>query len=226
MGMSSWQDGLMIGRTRDGGGQRLSDQAYIRLRDALVTLEFEPMQPLNERVLSEQLDMGLAPIREALRRLEHERLVTIYPRRGIFASEIVITDQQSIKEVRFELEGLAAGLAAERATREESDALMHIAEQLVLETTSPAKIKGDADFRMLVYSMARNSFLQPILETHLNLARRLWYFCRRQKSRTAIGPIDHRPIAKAIAAGDALEARRLLSKAVADHSDMLRDMLS
>ncbi|WP_366552681.1 GntR family transcriptional regulator [Aquibaculum sediminis] len=207
-------------------GRRLSDQAYIRLRDALVTLEFEPMQPLNERILSAQLGMGLAPIREALRRLEHERLVTIYPRRGIFAAEIVITDQQAIKEVRYELEGLAAALAAERATKEESDALIQIADRLVLETTSHGKITGDAEFRMLVYNMARNSFLQPILETHLNLARRLWYFCRRQKSRTAIGPIDLRPVAEAIAAGDALEARQLLSSAVAEHSDMLREMLS
>lgn len=216
----------MNGTTIGTSGRRLSDQAYIRLRDALVTLEFEPMQPLNERILSAQLGMGLAPIREALRRLEHERLVTIYPRRGIFAAEIVITDQQAIKEVRYELEGLAAALAAERATKEESDALIQIADRLVLETTSHGKITGDAEFRMLVYNMARNSFLQPILETHLNLARRLWYFCRRQKSRTAIGPIDLRPVAEAIAAGDALDARRLLSSAVAEHSDMLREMLS
>lgn len=216
----------MTGDVEDEAGGRLSDKAYRRLRDGLITLEFEPMQPLNERALSQRLNMGLAPVREALRRLEHERLVTIYPRRGIFAAEIVITDQQSIKEVRYELEGLAAALAAARATREECEVLMAIAEALVLETESPAKIGGDARFRRQVYAMARNSFLLPVLEMHHNLAMRLWYFCRRQASQIDIGPIDYRPIAEAIAARDSERARILLSKVVADHSDLLRQMLS
>ena len=216
----------MTGDVEDEAGGRLSDKAYRRLRDGLITLEFEPMQPLNERALSQRLNMGLAPVREALRRLEHERLVTIYPRRGIFAAEIVITDQQSIKEVRYELEGLAAALAAARATREECEVLMAIAEALVLETESPAKIGGDAKFRRQVYAMARNSFLLPVLEMHHNLAMRLWYFCRRQASQIDIGPIDYRPIAEAIAARDSERARILLSKVVADHSDLLRQMLS
>lgn len=209
----------------NGRTDRLSDKAYRRLRDGLITLEFEPMEPLNERALSQRLNVGLAPIREALRRLEHERLVTIYPRRGIFAAEIVITDQQAIKEVRFELEGLAAALAAVRGTKEEAEALMRIADNLLLERESPRKIGGDAEFRRHVYAMARNSFLQPVLEMHHNLAMRLWYFCRRQKSRVDIGPIDYRPIAQAIADGDAERARFLLSKVVADHSDLLRAML-
>ncbi len=210
----------------NGRSDRLSDKAYRRLRDGLITLEFEPMAPLNERALSQRLNVGLAPIREALRRLEQERLVTIYPRRGIFAAEIVITDQQSIKELRFELEGLAAALAANRGTKEEAETLMLIAEDLVLERASSAKINGDARFRRQVYAMARNSFLQPVLEMHHNLAMRLWYFCRRQKSRTDIGPIDYRPIAQAIKDGDPEKARFLLAKTVADHSDLLRAMLA
>jgi len=204
---------------------RLSDKAYRRLRDGLITLEFEPSQPLNERALSQRLNMGLAPIREALRRLEQERLVTIYPRRGIFAAEIVITDQQSIKEVRYELEGLAAALAAARGTLEESETLMAIAEALVLETESPNRIRGDARFRRHIYAMARNSFLLPVLEMHHNLAMRLWYFCRRQTSRPVLGPMDYRPVATAIAQRDSEAARALQSKIIAEHSDILREML-
>ncbi len=211
---------------RGFGGDRLSDKAYKRLRDGLIKLEFEPMEPLNERALSQRLDVGLAPIREALRRLERERLVTIYPRRGIFASEIVITDQLAIKEIRFEIEGLAGALAATRATREEGEALVAIADALFRETESVEKIGGDARFHRLVYAMARNSFLLPILEMHFNLSLRLWYFCRRRSSRVDIGPLDHREVARAIAAGDAHAARTLLSEHVAYHSDLLREMLS
>jgi DNA-binding GntR family transcriptional regulator len=210
---------------RTSGGDRLSDIVYNRLRDGLIKLEFEPMEPLIERALSQRLEVGLAPIREALRRLERERLVTIYPRRGIFASEIVITDQQAIKEVRFEIEGLAAALAAARGTKEEGETLMALAEALVLETESSDKISGDAQFHRHIYVMARNSFLLPILEMHFNLSLRLWYFCRRHASRVAISAIDHRPIAKAILDGDSEAARTLLSEHVAAHSDLLRKML-
>jgi len=214
-------------RTKDKNQkkQRLSDQAYEQLRDALIRLEFEPMEPLNERTLSANMGMGLAPIREALRRLEHERLVTIYPRRGIFAAEINITDQQSIKEIRYELEGLAAYLAATRGTQQECQELMDIAEVLLQATESEDKLRGDAAFRRQVYMMARNSFLQPVLEMHHNLAMRLWYYCRRQKTRATIGAMDYRPIAQAIKDGDADKARQLLSGVVAEHSDILKSLL-
>lgn len=205
--------------------KRLSDQAYEQLRDALIKLEFEPMEPLNERSLSAKMGMGLAPIREALRRLEQERLVTIYPRRGIFAAEINITDQQSIKEIRYELEGLAASLAATRGTQQECLELMEIAKELLLATESEDKLRGDAAFRRQIYAMARNNFLQPVLEMHHNLAMRLWYFCRRQKTRATIGTMDYRPIATAIMKGDADKARRLLSGVVAEHSDILKSLL-
>lgn len=215
----------MTSNDNNADKERLSDQAYRRLRDGLIKLEFEPMEPLNERALSARLDMGLAPIREALRRLEHERLVTIYPRRGVFAAEIIITDLQTIKEVRFELEGLAAALAAVRGTPEECVTLREIADELVLSTTSEDKLKGDAKFRRHVYAMARNSFLQPVLEMHHNLTMRLWYFYRRQKSRADIGPLDYRHIVQAITDGDADKARDRLSQVVTDHSEQLRSML-
>ncbi len=216
---------MSLENKNDRRDERLSDKAYRRLRDGIITLEFEPMAPLNERTLSEQLNMGRAPIREALRRLEHERLVSIYPRVGVFAAEIVITDQQSIKEIRFELEGLAAALASTRGTPEEGAVLTQLADDLVILNESSDKIMGDAKFRRHIYAMTRNSFLQDILETHHNLSMRLWYFCRRQRSRANIGPLDYRPIAQAIADGDADTARRLLSAVVAEHSALLHAML-
>ncbi|MFT4193701.1 GntR family transcriptional regulator [Ottowia sp.] len=203
----------------------MSDLVYRRLRDSLVTLEYLPKTPLNERNLSAELNVGLAPIREALRRLERERLVVIYPRQGIFAAEIAITDQQLIKEIRLEIEGLAAELAALRASDDERQALVKLADAVVLVTNSGEKINGDAKVHRAIYQMARNSFLEPILAMHFNLSLRLWHFCRRMVRRPDMGPIDHRPLARAIAAGDAALARRLLSEHVAHDSDALRDIL-
>src|SRR5215218_9129751 len=75
------------------GPLRLVDQAYTRLRDDLIALRIEPGEPLDEKRLSARLGVGLTPVRDAIKRLTLERLVTTYPRRGTFASEISVSDE-------------------------------------------------------------------------------------------------------------------------------------
>src|SRR5215218_3370906 len=111
----------------DGTGGLLADRAYAALRDRIVSLRIAPGAPINEDALGRELDMGRTPVREAIKRLALENLVTVFPRRGTFASEINITDLAHISDVRQQLEGHAAYRAAERLTatqREELDALV------------------------------------------------------------------------------------------------------
>lgn len=212
----------------DGGAslERFSDKAYDILRDRLVRLHYAPMQPLNERSLTVDLEIGLAPIREALRRLESDHLVVIYPRRGIFAAEIGLRDQQSIKEVRVEIEGLAAALAASRATAPERRALVEFAEELHRETDVDKLMAGDEAFHRMIYAMARNAFLEPALIQHYGLAIRLWYFCAHNSWMPEVPPAaDHRELAAAISVGDSDRAKDLLRTHVQQGSDHVRDLL-
>src|SRR5215210_7328920 len=89
----------------------LSAKAYYLIRDRIVTLELEPGSLLNEKELAYELGLGRTPVREALKRLELENLVEVYPRRGIFVSGVDVGDLGSISELRCELEGCAARLA-------------------------------------------------------------------------------------------------------------------
>src|SRR5689334_10678668 len=110
-----------------GERQLLADRAYIELRDRLVTLRIPPGAPIDEDLLGDELEMGRTPVREAIKRLALENLVTVFPRRGTFASEINITDLADISDVRTQLEGHAAYRAAERITeaqRVEMDELL------------------------------------------------------------------------------------------------------
>jgi DNA-binding GntR family transcriptional regulator len=219
---------LLMESVSDGAASalRFSDRAYDILRDRLVRLHYAPMQPLNERSLTVDLEIGLAPIREALRRLEGDRLVVIYPRRGIFAAEIGLRDQQSIKEVRVEIEGLAAALAASRATAQERKALIELADRHYHEPDLDERLTGDEVFHRTIYSMARNAFLEPTLIQHYGLASRLWYFCALNSWMPDVVPIaDHRPLAAAIAVGDSERARDLLREHVEQGSDYVRDLL-
>src|SRR5579862_2319971 len=97
----------------------LADRAYVELRDRIVTLQIAPGAPIDEDFLGRELAMGRTPVREAIKRLALESLVTVFPRRGTFASEINITDLNHISDVRMVLEGHAAYRAAQRITAEQ-----------------------------------------------------------------------------------------------------------
>src|SRR5579871_2309464 len=112
---------------RQAGRELLADRAYGELRDRIVTLQIPPGAPIDEDVLGGELGIGRTPVREAIKRLSLENLVTVFPRRGTFASDINITDLADISDVRIQLEGHAAYRAAQRITaaqREELGALL------------------------------------------------------------------------------------------------------
>ena len=105
----------------------LSDQAYYRLREMIITLELPPGAAINERDLMERTNLGRTPIREALRTLANERLVEIFPRRGVLVAGVNAGDLAGLSEVRRLLEPPAARAAAERRTaadRAETESLL------------------------------------------------------------------------------------------------------
>src|SRR3712207_8037247 len=60
----------------------LADKAYVAIRDRLIMLDIRPGDPIDDDVLAKDLGVGRTPVREALKRLEGDRLVVSYPRRG------------------------------------------------------------------------------------------------------------------------------------------------
>src|ERR1700734_3583627 len=135
-------------RRRSAPRGLLADRAYRELRDRLVTLRIAPGAPIDEDLVGRELKMGRTPVREAIKRLALENLVTVYPRRGTFASDINITDLSQISEVRAVLEGHAAAWAAQRLTAEQRSEL----QALRAELTARA---GDNDRRALMELDAR-----------------------------------------------------------------------
>src|SRR3954467_2241588 len=143
-------------------GELLADRAYSALRDQIVTLAIPPGSPINEDALGQALDMGRTPVREAIKRLALENLVSVFPRRGTFASEINITDLAHISDVRIQLEGHAAYRAAERLTpaqREELDGLVDEIERRP-RGDADALMALDARIHRFVYRCAGNPYLR------------------------------------------------------------------
>ena len=84
--------------------QSLTDRAYAEIEEMIITLRLAPGSAISESELSAHLGIGRTPIREALQRLARERLVSIFPRRGIIVTEINVASQLRLLEVRRELE--------------------------------------------------------------------------------------------------------------------------
>jgi DNA-binding GntR family transcriptional regulator len=175
-----------MGGRRAAGGLRLADQAYLRIRDDIVTVRLQPGDPLDEKILSRQLEVGLTPVRDALKRLTLERLAVIYPRRGTFVTDINISDERWLTEIRVEMEGLAAALAAERATDEECAAMTRLAGSLEdASELSLDYISVDTEIHRAIYAAAHNPYLETSLNLYANLAMRIWHYgIQRMRART------------------------------------------
>ncbi|HJX47084.1 MAG TPA: GntR family transcriptional regulator, partial [Gaiellaceae bacterium] len=78
----------------------LADKAYQAIRELIVSLELAPGAVIDEPELMERLGIGRTPVREGLRRLAHERLVEVYPRRGMFVTGVDVRELARLSEVR------------------------------------------------------------------------------------------------------------------------------
>ena len=208
-----------------GGRPRLIDHAYEAIRDDLITLRIEPGAPLEEKQLSASLEVGLTPVRDALKRLTLERLVVTYPRRGTFAAEINISDERWLTEARTGLEGLAAALAAQRASDAERAELIELAEKLEGTTLSIASIDRDGDVHRAIYTAAHNPYLESTLNQYANAALRIWHYALRSLGSHSPRPCDQTEVVAAIVEHDGERARAAAEAHLLDYSIEIRRLL-
>jgi DNA-binding GntR family transcriptional regulator len=220
-----------ISVVRDGRGtprDLLADRAYRELRDRLITLRIPPGSPIDEDVIGRELAMGRTPVREAIKRLALENLVTVFPRRGTFAAEINITDLAHVSDVRAQLEGHAAYRAAERVTAAQRAELSALLEELQLSRGNDeveSLMELDARVHRFIYRCAANPFLEETLTRYFNLSLRIWYLVIDRLPHLFARVHEHQDVLVAIAAGDAELAQDILSGHIATFEREIRAVL-
>jgi DNA-binding GntR family transcriptional regulator len=215
-------------RTGDGNASELlADRAYAALRDRIVQLRIAPGAPINEDELGRDLDMGRTPVREAIKRLALENLVTVFPRRGTFASEINITDLAHISDVRQQLEGHAAYRAAERLTAAGRVALDALLERIEAPGEAPRDelMALDADIHRFIHRASANPYLEETLGRYFNLSLRIWYLVLDRLPHLTERVREHRPLLEAVRDGDADRARRIAAEHVGTFATEIRSVL-
>lgn len=205
----------------------LAEQAYLELRDRLVTLQITPGSPINDERVAAQLEIGRTPVREALKRLEMERLVVSYPRRGTFATEVQITDLGQLTEVRQRLEPLAASCAARRASTQHKLALTALLDELDAATGADVDelIRLDLRLHRALYAATSNPYLEDTLVRYDNLATRIWCLFLDRLPGLAGHVSEHGPLVRAVLAGDGDQAAILASEHVAGFETAIRALI-
>ena len=206
----------------------LADKAYHEIRGLIVSLELAPGAVIDERELIERLEIGRTPVREALRRLAHERLVEVYPRRGMFVTGVDVRELARLSEVRELLEPEAARLAAERATdtdRAELGALL-----AELDAGGSELIDLDERIHRAVYRAAHNDLLEATLEQYYVLANRIWSIALGSANMNGATELEeaveaHRALLEAIQVGDGERAAETMRAHVQNFEQAMHRVL-
>ncbi|MDO4176248.1 MAG: GntR family transcriptional regulator [Bacillota bacterium] len=202
----------------------LREMVYEELKMQILTGAIIPGTRMMEVELAEEMGVSRTPIREAIRKLEKEGLVTIEPRRGAYASMISTEDMVEILEVRQDLEGLAAFFAAERMQPAQLDELKAVSasyNEAVTRGSMEDMIKFDTRFHRIIVDSCHNKILVQMIEQLQELVLRFRYIYYDNFKRAENMPEEHEAILKAIESKDTNLAR----EAADVHIDRLKTMV-
>ena len=193
----------------------LNERIYQSLRDDILANRLPPGAPLNEVAIASAFSVSRGPVREAIRRLNAEKLAILVPRRGSIVSSLSAEEFLDAYRVREALEVLAVRLATPYLEPAVLDELEQLHQQMV-ESASAGDTDGffsaNTTFHTLIVDRSGNEKLQEIYHPMVNQMRRY-----RMSSVSLRGGLqrsceEHHAILEAMKSGAADEAARLLSE--------------
>lgn len=219
---------------------QVRDKVYERLRQAILKGRLQPGDRLVERKLAEQLAVSRTPVREAIRMLELEGLVSHLPRVGAMVARVNDMEVFEIYRIRAVLEGLAARMAAERIGAEQ---LEHLG--VLLKYIEAYSAEGDVgnlekvhrEFNDLIYKAANSQRLYGMITTLVDHITRFIRVGYSYPGRIPEATREHRQLVEAIKMrdGDLSEriarehidnSRRAYFREMAQQSEINADRIS
>ena len=209
-------------------GPTLKEHVYRVLREAILDADiygvgFEPR--LDERELAQQLGISRTPLREALTRLEHEGLVDVLARKGVFLRRRSCTEIVEMITVWAALESMAARLACKYASEIDIDRLREAGAGYTLESAKDRLSEyseANIEFHKLIVSLSNCGELTRTADRLFTQLRPVRRRAMRDSSRTERSVEDHMAIIEAISERDAGRAGDL----VREHTMRLGEYIS
>ncbi|MHB1652478.1 MAG: GntR family transcriptional regulator [Desulfitobacteriaceae bacterium] len=204
----------------------LREIVFDSMREAIISGVLKPGERLMEIQLADEMGVSRTPIREAIRKLELEAFVVMIPRKGAYVAGVSLKDMADVFEIRAALEGLAAGLAAERITEEELEQMERVL--LFDESEEPdleKVVESDTDFHALVYKSSRNERLVQILGNLREHFQRFRSTSLAVPGRIKLAIEEHRTIVEALGRHDVAEAQELATAHIVTAENVMFEAL-
>ena len=192
----------------------LADQVYDRLENDIIQGIYAKGEILTELKLAEQLGVSRTPIREALRRLEQERLITDAGK-GSRVLGISEDDVLDIMNIREHMEGLASYYATLNMTKEGLQELKHIIDLMDFyydKWDVEHLRRADDDFHDAICRLSKRTVIKDTLVPLHRKTRRYRKIAMEDKARATCTLQEHHEIYDASASGDAELARKLATE--------------
>ncbi len=198
------------------------------IREAIKDGKLQPRERLMEIQLAEELGVSRTPVREALRKLELEGFIVMVPRKGAYVADLSYKDIADVFEIRAALEGLAAGLAAERITEEELEEMGRLLVEkgeAVSANDVERCVEVDTRFHEALYKASRNDRLVTILSNLREQIQRFRLTSLSYPGRMRESLDEHRTIIESLEARDISAVRQLAQEHIENAENVLLDVL-
>jgi DNA-binding GntR family transcriptional regulator len=208
--------------------QPLQEQAYNKLREALMSGHFAPGQSITLRATAEQMGTSPMPVRDALRRLEFEHALTARSNRTLVVPEMTYASLTELRDVRVTLEGLAAEKAAQIITPAEIKTVgRHFEEMKEAATTGDldAYMRANWAFHSAIYRASGSQLLVSLIEpTWIRIGPYVRLMFPDRKS--LVDSLDNHLLAlRALGARDSATARKAIAQDISDSAEGLATLL-
>lgn len=195
--------------------QSLRGKVFQKIREEILNGVYQDGDELREITIGEKLGVSRTPVREALRQLELEGLVTIVPNKGAYVTAITQKDVKDIYKIRSLLEGLCARWATKNITDkqiEELEEILLLSEfHLTRQGNTRAKQVSELDgkFHKVLYEASNSRILEHLLTDFHKYVKMARQMSVGTPDRAEQSIEEHRAILDAIKAKDADEAEKL-----------------
>ncbi len=206
----------------------LVEKIRVHLEEQIIAGRLKPRQRLVEEEIAREMSVSRSPIREALRALEREGLVTLTPGRGACVADLTLEEVDDVYAVRVRLGGLLFSLAARHATDALADRLDQVVaemERVVAEADIQRYFLLDLDFEEQVMAACPNEKLVAVWRSLGRPILRFRYFSLYPPGRLPTSLQYHRELVAAFRRRDGATADRLVQQTIEAAGQALRDHL-
>lgn len=196
-----------------GPAATIKTRAYDHIRQEILDARLPVGTALSEYQLAAEIGVSRTPVREALKRLEHEGLVRSVARRGTFVADLTARDIVEIYQVRLQLEAFAASVAAANMEGTVVDELLSeldAAERRAAHGDIGPAREHDVHVHKRIIAATSNTRLALILSTLEDQVHRIRFRALNETARRSATLTEHRAILTAIKKRDAAGAERAM----------------